>query len=127
MVKLLCRALLVGCLGSVVAWEGSRPAWAPPSQWSQYPEAWSEKIIALGQKLFFDPRLSGSGRTACATCHNPDFAYGDPRPVSISDGGTPGLRHAPSEAAPHVGRPLPFARGAGLRSFSAAWRNGDRH
>ena len=96
MLKLLCRALLVGCLGSLVALEGPRPAWAPPYQWSQYPQAWGEKIIALGQKLFFDPRLSGSGLTACATCHNPDFAYGDPRPISISDGGKPGLRHAPS-------------------------------
>jgi len=96
MVKLLCRALLVGCLGLAVAWGRPLPAWAPPYKWSQYPQAWGETIIALGQKLFSDPRLSGSGRTACATCHNPSFAYGDPRPVSISDGGKPGLRHAPS-------------------------------
>jgi len=96
MLKLLCSALLVGCLASVAAYASARPGWVAQYQWSQYPEAWSKKIIALGQRLFFDPRLSGSGRTACATCHSPDFAYGDPRPVSISDGGEPGRRHAPS-------------------------------
>ena len=31
----------------------------------------------LGRNLFFDPRLSGSGVLACATCHNPSFGWGD--------------------------------------------------
>jgi cytochrome c peroxidase len=33
--------------------------------------------VALGQMLFFDPRLSGSGVISCATCHNPGLAWGD--------------------------------------------------
>jgi cytochrome c peroxidase len=33
-------------------------------------------LTSLGRKLFFDPRLSASGRFACATCHDPRFAYG---------------------------------------------------
>jgi cytochrome c peroxidase len=36
-------------------------------------------LAALGRKLFFDPRLSASGKLACASCHDPQFAYG-PRP-----------------------------------------------
>jgi len=74
----------------------ARPAWAPPYQWSQYPEAWGRKDHRSRAKSYsLDPRLSGSGLTACATCHNPDFAYGDPRPISISDGGKPGLASTP--------------------------------
>lgn len=91
MLKLWCRALLVGCLFTGAGCKGSRPLEGALDQRSPYAE-----IVALGQRLFFDPQLSGSGRSACASCHNPDFAYGDPRPVSISDNGQPGLRHAPS-------------------------------
>jgi cytochrome c peroxidase len=35
--------------------------------------------IALGARLFADPRLSGSGRRTCATCHRPDRAFTDGR------------------------------------------------
>jgi cytochrome c peroxidase len=38
-------------------------------------------MTRLGRELFFDPRLSASGRFACATCHDPRFAYG-PGPSS---------------------------------------------
>ena len=30
--------------------------------------------IELGRRLFFDPRLSGSGQIACASCHIPDLS-----------------------------------------------------
>lgn len=33
--------------------------------------------IALGQALFFDPRLSGDGNMSCATCHNPALGWSD--------------------------------------------------
>lgn len=33
--------------------------------------------IALGQTLFFDPRLSGDGNMSCATCHNPGLGWSD--------------------------------------------------
>ena len=32
---------------------------------------------ALGQFLFFDPRLSGSGEFSCASCHDPEQGFGD--------------------------------------------------
>jgi cytochrome c peroxidase len=52
-------------------------------------------LARLGEKLFFDTRLSASGTTACASCHNPNFAYADPRRVSVSDNGKHGRRNAP--------------------------------
>jgi cytochrome c peroxidase len=36
--------------------------------------------IALGEKLFFEPRLSGTGSVLCATCHAPFRAFQDARP-----------------------------------------------
>lgn len=53
-------------------------------------------LVVLGQKLFFDTRLSGSGRTACATCHEPRFGYAQARRVATSDNGQLGKRNAPS-------------------------------
>lgn len=39
--------------------------------------------IALGQKLFFDPRLSGDGNMSCATCHNPAMGWSDGLPTAL--------------------------------------------
>jgi len=38
------------------------------------------EAIALGEKLFFEPRLSGTGSVLCATCHVPFRAFQDGRP-----------------------------------------------
>jgi cytochrome c peroxidase len=35
--------------------------------------------VALGHRLFFEPRLSGNGRIACATCHVPAQGWTDGR------------------------------------------------
>lgn len=52
--------------------------------------------IALGAALFFDPRLSGSGRFSCSSCHDPAKAWTD-------------------------GRSLPLAEGTGLRNTLTLW------
>jgi cytochrome c peroxidase len=52
--------------------------------------------VALGQKLFFEPRLSGDGSVACATCHDPARAFTDGRPVSVGIHGRVGQRNAPT-------------------------------
>jgi cytochrome c peroxidase len=52
--------------------------------------------VALGQALFFDPRLSGSGAISCATCHNPGLAWGDGLPKGIGHMGTRLDRHTPT-------------------------------
>lgn len=49
---------------------------------------------ALGRLLFFDPRLSGSGQIACATCHDSQLGWGDGRGVPFGHDRTPGSRNA---------------------------------
>ncbi|RFO97654.1 tryptophan tryptophylquinone biosynthesis enzyme MauG [Rhodoferax lacus] len=38
--------------------------------------------VELGQKLFFDPRMSGDGNMSCATCHNPAMGWSDGLPTA---------------------------------------------
>src|SRR6266852_1604971 len=52
--------------------------------------------IALGEKLFFDGRLSADGTVACSTCHDPARAFTDGRPTSIGIQGRVGQRNAPT-------------------------------
>ena len=49
---------------------------------------------ALGRLLFFDPRLSGSGQIACATCHDSELGWGDGRGVPFGHDRTAGSRNA---------------------------------
>jgi cytochrome c peroxidase len=54
--------------------------WPPPLE----PDASNRvsgkrEAIALGEKLFFEPRLSGSGSVLCATCHAPFRHFQDGR------------------------------------------------
>src|SRR4029077_18151536 len=53
-------------------------------------------VVALGEKLFFESRLSGEGTVACATCHDPVRAFTDGRPTSLGIHGRVGQRNAPS-------------------------------
>jgi cytochrome c peroxidase len=53
-------------------------------------------VVSLGEKLFFESRLSGDGKVACATCHDPARAFTDGRPVSIGISGRSGQRNAPT-------------------------------
>lgn len=52
--------------------------------------------IALGEKLFFDGRLSADGTVACSACHDPARAFTDGRPASIGIKGRAGQRNAPT-------------------------------
>src|SRR5262245_13099416 len=70
-----------------------------PKVLSQYvisPATLRPARVALGQKLFFEPRLSGDGTVACATCHDPARAFTDGRPLSIGIHGRVGQRNAPT-------------------------------
>ncbi len=51
--------------------------------------------IALGRKLFFDQRLSRDNTVSCASCHRPDYAFADPRPLALGIGGQLGDRRTP--------------------------------
>ena len=37
----------------------------------------SPERIALGEKLFYEGRISGNGKTSCGSCHKPALAYTD--------------------------------------------------
>ncbi len=50
--------------------------------------------VALGQRLFFDSRLSANGHINCATCHPPARAFQDGRTVAL--GLSAGLRNTPT-------------------------------
>jgi cytochrome c peroxidase len=52
--------------------------------------------IALGEKLFFDGRLSANGTVACATCHDPRLAFTDGRTTSVGFGNRVGQRNSPT-------------------------------
>jgi cytochrome c peroxidase len=54
------------------------------------------ETIALGRRLYYDPILSVDNSVSCATCHNPDTAFADPKPVSIGVGHKLGVRNSPT-------------------------------
>lgn len=64
------------------------------------PNVFSDKKVALGTKLYFEPRLSRSGIISCNTCHNLGLAGTDG--ISASTG------HAWSPNPHHVNAPTTF-------------------
>lgn len=62
-----------------------------------------QQVVAfgeLGRAIFFDPSLSGSGKVACSSCHDPGHAFGPPNDRAVQLGGgdlrQPGVRAVPS-------------------------------
>lgn len=53
-------------------------------------------IAQLGERLFFDQRLSASGAISCGSCHVASQSFTDGRSKSIGHLGKPGTRNAPS-------------------------------
>ena len=119
-------------LPAALRWPGSRPRSGirRHSSIRRSRSGLDSRLAPIGRKLFFDPRLSATGTTACASCHDPRYAFAQPRRVATSDDGRPGRRNAPSlldvRFLPDadVGRQLLRARAAGLRSVPA---RGDGH
>ncbi|MGK5046076.1 cytochrome-c peroxidase [Janthinobacterium sp. GB4P2] len=52
-------------------------------------------VVALGQRLFNDPRLSRSNAVACLSCHSPAHSFADSKRVSVGHEGRLGQRNAP--------------------------------
>lgn len=42
------------------------------------------EVVALGQKLFYDPLLSHNNQRSCASCHRPTQAFTDGMPTSLA-------------------------------------------
>ena len=49
-------------------------------------------LVDLGRDLFFDPRISASGKTACASCHFPELGYVVRDAHPLNDSGKPTSR-----------------------------------
>lgn len=64
----------------------------PPNETNAHAD--DPRAAALGQALFFEPRLSKSGTISCATCHRPELSFTDGR--ALSRGVGDGRRHTPS-------------------------------
>jgi cytochrome c peroxidase len=91
-------AAAIAALG-LLLWGGASVAGDPPldrASWQQkyrrpaaipYPKdnPYSEAKFVLGQMLYFDPRLSRSQTTSCATCHNPALSWSNGLPRGIGD------------------------------------------
>ncbi|MCH7823826.1 MAG: cytochrome-c peroxidase [Acidobacteria bacterium] len=79
----------------------NRPAFWIPSGLDDYVpvpldnQATAAKVD-LGARLFFDPILSADGETSCATCHLPDLAFTDGRPLAVGVYGRVGRRNVPT-------------------------------
>ena len=96
-------AAMSGCDSHAAATNASTPAQAPAAPQAQSRAAvfaHVKQMTSLGEKLFFDPSLSGSGKLACASCHSPSHAFGPPNALSVQLGGNdmhrPGFRAVPS-------------------------------
>lgn len=77
-------------------------------------------MALLGRRLFHDPRLSASGRIACASCHDPAHAFGPPGERAVMLGGAdaraPGDRAVPS--LEYLYRQPPFTIGPDIENGS---------
>ena len=56
----------------------------------------TDEKVALGRRLFFDKQLSVDNSVSCATCHDPERAFADERPVAIGVQGRTGRRNSPT-------------------------------
>ncbi|MEO0734836.1 MAG: cytochrome-c peroxidase, partial [Bacteroidota bacterium] len=123
---LICIALLGICFGCQDSQHALREAYArPANEWpaptlapgvehrelavltkeglrTERPR-WAETEVIdpkalkqLGKQLFFDPRLSASNQISCASCHDPDLAWGDGRRRSFGHDRSRSKRNAPT-------------------------------
>ena len=75
------------------------PAGIEPSFWKAIVPAdnvGNEARIALGRKLYFEPKLSKDGTVACATCHDVSRGFSDRRGTSEGIGDKLGRRNGPT-------------------------------
>jgi cytochrome c peroxidase len=83
---------------------GAMPVAAADAPWPALPERapapadnpTTPERVALGKKLFFDPRLSADGTVSCNSCHNVMEAGDDDRATSAGVRGQRGGRSSPT-------------------------------
>ena len=63
------------------------PALASPAPHARPASTPLSVAAQVGKTIFFDTTLSASGTMSCATCHDPDHAYGPPNDLAVQLGG----------------------------------------
>lgn len=71
------------------------PLGLPPVPWPA-DNPYSKAKAELGRQLYYDNRLSSNMTVSCASCHAPEFGFGDSQPVSTGIRGQKGGRSAPT-------------------------------
>jgi cytochrome c peroxidase len=102
-VKTLSLISALAALMLVAACAAPEPKSGPPPRLSALPAVTAPadnpitpEKIALGKQLFFDTRLSGSGKMSCENCHYRDRGWAVPEPLSRRDDGKMNTRHTPT-------------------------------
>lgn len=87
----LACALFLAAIVFATSYTNSAARQQPPSRQHA-------TMVELGRHLFYDIRLSGPGYMSCATCHKPEKAFTDSRPVAIGVTGERHTRNTPTLA-----------------------------
>tara|TARA_R110002126_G_scaffold16527_22_gene66052 strand:- start:2042 stop:3208 length:1167 start_codon:yes stop_codon:yes gene_type:complete len=75
------------------SWQWPLPAGMPqPRQPAENPM--SQAKVELGRYLFYDKQLSANGSQSCASCHQQQFAFAEPRAQSVGSTGQLHRRNA---------------------------------
>jgi cytochrome c peroxidase len=87
-------ALVLGILAAAIAAAaaGAGSAGAADKDTAKKSPSRAE-LVELGRRLFMDPAASRLGRNSCASCHDPERGFSDPRAQSVDDTG-PTRRHS---------------------------------
>ncbi|MDQ7044992.1 MAG: cytochrome c peroxidase [Sulfurimonas sp.] len=97
--KVLLTSLMATSLASSLSATEDMEKWLRPSE---VPQPKDNKItpkrVELGKLLYFDTRLSSTGKVSCATCHHPKRGWTDLEAVSKAVGinGERGPRNSPT-------------------------------
>lgn len=87
--------LLSACSDAPTPYQWQLPAGFPapvvPAE-----NAMSEAKVELGRYLFYDAALSANQRQSCASCHQQQHAFAEPRNVSVGSTGQAHRRNAPA-------------------------------
>ena len=90
---MICRTILALTLFVTIAlgqqsprYQWGLPPGVPPPRVPAASPMTAERI-ELGRRLFYDTRLSGNGKQACATCHLQNLAFTDGRAQAIGSTG----------------------------------------
>ncbi len=91
-------------------------------------QTFDDRLVEVGQLLFFDPILSGGKDVACATCHHPDLASADGVALGIGGGGAGlGPERAVDPANPpeqRIPRNAPALFNLGAAEFTVMFHDG---